>query len=229
MRITLNKKIFRKLNHHFQIAFIKLENIDNKTTNKEAQHLLHETIKLIKLTFHKDSYKNHRLILPWKVAQQEFGLKAVHYQTSLEKLLLKVTNNKKIPQDNTLTTLTNYLSLKYLIPFGVDNVAKIHKNLSFEIANGKECINFLTTLKPGALYYKDDKNILGTKLDFWKNKKTIPNKKTTSALIHIESLPPITSVQFKNVINETNSLIKTFCNAKTKIIILNKNKWHAKI
>src|SRR3989344_2880785 len=104
MRITLNKKIFRKLNHHFQIAFIKLENIDNKTTNKEAQHLLHETIKLIKLTFHKDSYKNHRLILPWKVAQQEFGLKAVHYQTSLEKLLLKVTNNKKIPQDNTLTT-----------------------------------------------------------------------------------------------------------------------------
>lgn len=224
--ITLNKKIFHKINPQFRIAFIKIENIDNKTYNKEAKHLLHETIQLTKLTFHKNSYKNHQLILPWKIAQQEFGPNAVHYQTSLEKLLLKVLHNKKVPQDNTITTLTNYLSLKYLLPFGIDDLSKINKNISFAIADGKERINFFTSLKPGTLYYKDNKNILGTKLDFWKNKKTQPHKKTTSALIHLEALPPITNKQLNKIIIETNSLLKTFCSAKTKIITLHKNRPH---
>lgn len=224
MKITLSKDIFKIINSQFRIAFILVQNANNNITNHEAQHLLKETAQLTKLTFHKDSYKTHHLILPWKVAQQEFGPKAIHYRTSLEHLMQKVSLHKKIPQDNTITTLTNYLSLKYLIPMGVDDISKIDKNLTFQIASGKEKLNFLTSLKPGTLYYKDNTHILGTKLDFWKNNKTKPTKKTTSALIHIEALPPITNAKLKEIVEETNSLLKTFCNAKTKIIILDKKK-----
>lgn len=224
MKITLNKEIFKSLNSQFRVAFILLENVDNQITNHEAQHLLKETIQYTKLTFHKDTYKNHNLILPWKIAQQEFGPKAIHYHTSLENLMQRIFHNKKIPQDNTITTLANYLSLKYLIPIGVDDISKIDKTITFKIASGKEKINFLTSLKPGTLYYKDNTHILGTKLDFWKNNKTKPTKKTTSALIHIEALPPITNAKLKEIIEETNSLLKTFCHAKAKIIILDRRK-----
>jgi DNA/RNA-binding domain of Phe-tRNA-synthetase-like protein len=220
MKITVKKKVFKKFSN-LKIAFLSVQNIDNNKKLKESIHLLNEVEHLIHLTFNKDTIKNHNLISPWAVAQEEFGKKAKHYHTSVERLLKKVLAKKSIATKNVLTNLMRYIALKHIIPFGIDNHDKIHGNLTFDLSSGKEKVSILKKLKKNALYYQDEKNVLGTKLDFWKSKKTILNNKSKSALIHFEVLPPITQKKLNEITKETVNLIKTFCGGGVKIYFLN--------
>ena len=221
MKITVKKEVFRKFNSNLKIALILIEGFDNKKMLKEAQHLLHEIEHLVHLTFNKDTIKNHHLIQPWAVAQQEFGAKAKHYHTSVERLLKTVLSKKSIATKDVLTNLLRYLALKHIIPFGVDDFNKTKGDLTFALSTGKEKVDILRKLKKGALYYKDEKNVLGTKLDFWKSKRTALNNKSKSALIHFEALPPITQKELNEIVKETENLVKTFCGGKVRIYFLN--------
>ena len=210
MKIVVKRNVFRKFNS-LKIAFILVRNTNNKKELAEAKHLSEEVEELIRLTYNKDTLKNHDLISPWAVAQQEFGKKAIHYHTSVERLIKKVLADKNIATKDVLTNLMQYISLKHVVPFGIDDYEKINGDLTFALSSGKEKASVLKKLKKNALYYKDEKSVLGTKLDFWKSKKTALNNKSTSALIHFEFLPPITDKKLNEIVDETANLIRTFC------------------
>lgn len=222
MKITAKKSVFKRYSK-LKIAFVLVEDIDNLTKLEESKRLLRETEQLIKFTFNKDTAKTHLLISPWKTAQEEFGDKAKHYHTSVEKLIKTVLNDKTNPSKTVVDNLVKYLALKHIIPFGIDDYDKIKGNLLFDLASGKEKVGILRNLKKGTLYYKDDKNILGTKLDFWKSKRTALDKKSKSALIHFEILPPVTGKKLGKLVKETKDLIKTFCDGKVSSFVLDVN------
>lgn len=224
MRITIKKNVFRKFHPKFKVSFILAQNIDNKKRLEESHKLLQKVEKMVLLLFQRDTVKTHHLISPWATAQQEFGPKAKHYQTSLEKLLNKVIKKKKIKTSSVLINLVNYLSLKHLVPITVDDFDKIQKNLEFNLSTGKERISVLKKLKKNALFYRDGKHVLGTKLDFWKSPYTKPGKKTKAFLIHIEILPPVTNKKSKEIVGEMNSLVKSFCGGKTESFVLDEKK-----
>lgn len=224
MKITLKKEVFQKFHPQFQIAFLLAQGLDNQAKLKESRHLLQEVEVMVPLLFHPDTLKTHSLLSPWATLQHELDPRAAHYQTSLEKLLAQVLKKKKIQARDTLTNLLNYISLKHLVPLTVDDFHKLKGSLTFQLSTGKERASLLKKLKKNALYYRDQKNILGLKLDYWKSSKTKPDKKTTAYLIHLEALPPITPQKLKQITQELSNLIKTFCSGKTKIFILHKNK-----
>lgn len=224
MKIAIKKEVFRKFHPELKIAFILAQSIDNKAKLKETLDLLQEVEDMVRLLFRKETIKTHHLISPWAVAQQEFGPEAKHYQTAVEKLLAGVLKKKRIKTSQTLVNLVNYLSLKHLVPMTADDFNKIKGNLVFRISTGKEKAGILKKLKKNALFYRDEKHILGTKLDFWKSSYAQPGKKTKAYLIHIEALPPVTDKKLKEIINEAVGLIKSFCQGKTKAFILDKKK-----
>lgn len=228
MNIYIKKEVFRKFHSELNIAFILAEGINNKKKLEESKHLLAEAEKLVHLEFNKDTIKTHLLISPWAVAQREFGKKAEHYHTSVEKLLQKVLSNKKIHANDTITNLIRHLALKNIIPIGIDDYNKINGGITFDIATGKEKVN-AKKLEKGALYYHDAKNILGTKLDYWKSPKTRVARNSTSVLVHFETLPPITKTKLDEVLNEAAALIKTFCGGKINVFILDKKNNSVKI
>jgi DNA/RNA-binding domain of Phe-tRNA-synthetase-like protein len=222
MKITIKKGVFKKYSK-LKIAFIFVEGIDNSMKLKESRHLLEETEQLIGFTFNKDTAKTHLLISPWKTAQEEFGKEAKHYQTSVERLIKKVVKGKSTTTGNVVGNLSRYLALKHIVPFGVDNFDKIKGDLTFDLATGREKVGVLRNLKKGALYYKDEKSILGTKLDYWKSKKTELDKKSKSALIHFEILPPLNGKKLGELLKETKDLVKTFCDGKVSSFVLDEN------
>lgn len=224
MIIKLEKNVFKSFSPELKVGFIFAEGINNKAKLKEAEHLAKEAEETVRLTFNKETINNHYLIAPWAVAQNEFGEKAKHYHTSVEKLLLTVLDGKSILAEDTATNLLNYLSLKHILPFGADDADKIKKNIVFSIAKGKEKNKILKNLKRGELYYHDAEKILGTKLDHWKNKKTKLIKTSKETLIHFEALPPITRKKLDSVLEETAALIKAFCGGKIKTFVLDKKK-----
>ncbi len=228
MKIKIKKEVFKKF-PELKIAFVLAKNIDNKSKLKESSHLLEEIQQLIRLTFNKETIKNHHLIAPWAVAQQTFGKNAQHHHTSVERLLKNVLAKKSIVTKDVLTNLLRYLALKHIVPLGVDDLSKTKGDLTFALSSGKEKVDALRNIKKGALYYKDEKNILGTKLDFWKSKKTALNSKSNSALIHFDVLPPLNQKILKVLVKETKDLISSFCGSKVKILVLDKKNSSGKI
>ncbi|MBU1974707.1 MAG: hypothetical protein KKH52_04915 [Nanoarchaeota archaeon] len=224
MKIEIKKEVFRKFNQKLRVAFILVEGIDNKTKLKESKHLLQEAEHLTHLTFHKRTIKNHDLISPWEVAKAGFGKKARHYHTSVERLLKKILKRKSVAGKDVVTNLVRYLAVKHIIPLGVDDYDRIKGGLTFSLAKGRERIGKLSRVKRGDLIYRDEKNILGTKLDFWKSKKTVLNNNSNSALIHIEALPPITNKELNELVKEVKDLISSFCGGKVKSFVLSERK-----
>ena len=166
MEISIKKEVFQKFHPKLKIVFLLIEELDNKSKLHEAEHILQEMERLAHLTFHRDNPKTHSLISPWTAAQLEFGKEAKHYKTSLERLLHTTLSHKSTKAKDTLTNLLHYLALKHLVPFGADDFKKIGGNVTFALAGGKEKADFFHHLKEKALYYHDEKRILGTKLDY---------------------------------------------------------------
>ena len=228
MKISIKKEVFRKF-PSLQLGFILIENFDNKKKVVEAGHLVNDMANLIRLTFHPETLKNHYLISPWNVAQAEFGKEAKHYQTSVEILLKKVLGHKSVTEKNTLINLSHYLALKHIVPGSVDDYFKLLGNVEFKLASGKEKVGILTKLKKGALYYQDDNGVLGTKLDFWKNKRTLVRADTTKALVHFAALLPIDRKKLNEILKEGKEIIHSFCGGKMKVFILDKKKNEVRI
>jgi len=222
MKVTIAKKVFRKF-PKLRVAVLLVDNLDNSSRVKEAQNLLKEVSELIQLSFNKDTIKTHHLIAPWAVAQEEFGRKAKHYHTSVERLIKKVLKKRSLKAGDTLTNLLRFVSLKHIIPSGIDDANKVRRKLTFSISTGKEKVGIRNVL-PGTLFYRDDKQVLGTKLDFWKNKKTALKKKSTSAIIHFEALPPITNKKLQEVTKEMSMLVQDFCGGQVEMVTLSKAK-----
>jgi DNA/RNA-binding domain of Phe-tRNA-synthetase-like protein len=223
MKISISPQVFKKFHPKFQVAVLLVTEIQQKKL-AESRHLLQEIQKLIQLTRNKETTKNHYLLSPWNLAQMKFGKQATHYDTSVEKLLKKAQKRRSIATRNTLTNLLTYLSLKHVVPLGVDDTQKLDGHVQFKLATGREKVSALQKLRKNALYYHDTKKILGTKLDYWKNRKTKVSSSTTSALIHIDALPPITAVQLQKITKELTTLLQIYCGAIVQSVILHTKK-----
>ncbi len=208
--ISIAPEVFRKY-PGFQVGFIFARDINNSTNLQKAMHLLKEAEKMIRLTFNDETLRNHYLISPWKAAQEEFKGKAEHYHTIVEKLLKKVLAGETLAARDTVTALTYYLALKHLLPIAADDAAKLHGEVIFSVAKAKK-----GGIKAEGLYYHDRKNTLGTHLDYWQNSKVLPTKHSTSVLIHISALPPVTRNKVREVMLEIERLLHAFCGGKVQ-------------
>lgn len=223
MKVSIEPTVFTRVHPKLNFVLLHVKKIDNSKA-QESAHLLHEVAKVIQMTFQKETVKNHMLLAPWSVAQQEFGKDARHYQTSVEHLTKDVLHGKDLTTKTTITNLVRYISLRYLVPLAVDDCAKITGNLQFAVLSGNKRAGLFRSLKKGDVYYQDDVRILGAKLDYWRNPKTLPSPETTEALIHLDLLPPITKEMQRKIVSELTSLIETFCNGKVTSYTLNRAK-----
>ena len=222
--VRIKKEVFNKFNPKLRIGLIKVNYCDNKSKLKQSQQLLKEVEQVTRMTFNKTKIKDYSLIAPWRVAQEEFGKKAQHYHTSVERLLKVVLKRKSVATKDVLTNLVRYLSLKYLVPFGLDDYSKISGDLTFSLATGREKVGMLRKVKKGVLYYKDNKIVLGTKLDYWKSKKTALSSDSKFALVHLEALPPVKVKELNRMVKEAKELISSFCQAEVKSAVLHQKK-----
>ena len=227
MKITIKSEVFKN-NPDLKLVFIVASEIDNHTKLKESKFLLKEIEQLQRLTIHKDRVKTHHLLSPWSLAQLEFGKKAHHYHTSVEKLLKKVLQKRTTATSNAFTNILNLMMLKHMVPGGILDYYKINGDITFSIATGRERKGMTAKVQKGDIIFKDKNNLLGAKLDSYNAKKSSVSKYTTKALVHFDILPPITAQDTSEIIDETIDLLKEFCEAECDVFILDKkHKTHS--
>ncbi len=197
--------------------------INNKGSDAKIYHLLEEIENLIKFDFTPADIAKHPLISPWRAAYSEFGAKPSAYNCSVEALMKRILKGHGAPRINKAVDISNYLSLKHLVPLGVNDMDKIEGNISLTTSTGKETfipIGSTEKEKPdkGEIIYKDSKEILCRRWNWRDSEKAKIDEETKNVIYYIDALPPVTKTQLKEMLRDVMDLLDIFCQPKEKII-----------
>ncbi|MEE9525728.1 MAG: phenylalanine--tRNA ligase beta subunit-related protein [Candidatus Woesearchaeota archaeon] len=228
MKLTISKEVFNKF-PKLKLGIVIAKNINNKGSDDKIYHLLEEIENLIKFDFTPENIAKHPLISPWRTAYSEFGSKPSSYHCSVETLMRNVLKGRGAPRINKAVDVSNYLSLKHLIPMGVQDLDKIEGSISLKIATGKEKFTSIgsdeeETPSKGEVIYKDSKDVLCRRWNWRDADKAKIEESSENIIYYIDALPPINKTKIKEVLGDIIDLLAMFCQPEeTKIFVLDKS------
>jgi len=166
----------------------------------------------------------------WDDAHRKFGSTPEEFLPSIKSLLGRIQSNAALPFINSVVALFNYISLKYCLPCGGDDVATIEGDLILGQADGSETFQPLgseitESPMPGEVIYFDSKtkNVMCRRWN-WRNGDLTKIEVTSQSLvINIDCLPPISEETGKQAQEELVSLLQKYCQAEVEVGSLNKN------
>ncbi len=158
-RIIIEEDIFERF-PGFRRGVIVARQIRNPTKNERIERILADEIETIDC---KQSLDSER-VTAWDEIHRDFGSNPNRFPPSIKALLKRVEKGGSPPFINSVVTLFNYISIKYLIPCGGDDVEKIAGNLRLGFAKGNELFTPLggqETENPvaGEVIYYDDRTL----------------------------------------------------------------------
>jgi lysyl-tRNA synthetase class 2 len=228
MKLKISKEIFKKF-PKLNLGIVVAKGIDNKGSDQKIYHLLEEIEALIRLDFTAENLAKHPLISPWRTAYSEFGAKPGHYTCSVESLMKNVFGGRGTPKINKAVDISNYLSLKHLVPAGINDMDKIDGDVSLTVAKGNEVFRPLgSEVKEnpdkGEVIYKDSKDVLCRRWNWKDADKAKVTEESTNVIYYIDALPPVNKTKLKEILRDIIDLLDIFCKPKEKnIYLLDKN------
>lgn len=122
MEFKIQKEIF-EIFPDFMAVVILLKNIDNRREEVEIAQLLREAEKeqIAKLSG-LENFSEHPQLNSWRMAYRKFGADPHQYRCSAEALVRRVLKGDQLRHINKLVDLYNYISLKYVLPVGGEEV-----------------------------------------------------------------------------------------------------------
>ncbi|MBD3355428.1 hypothetical protein GF361_05635 [Candidatus Woesearchaeota archaeon] len=226
-KVKISKKLLEKF-PKLMLGIVIAKNINNKGSDEKIYHLIEEIENLLKLDFTPTNLAKHPLISPWRTAYSEFSKKPKKYHSSVEHLMRNILKGKTTPKINKAVDISNYLSLKYLVPTGVNDLDKVDGNISLTLAKGKE-----TFIPLGSdakqipdkeeIIYKDSKDVLCRKWNWKDAEKAKVEESSKNIIFYIDALPPVTKKRMKEILRDIIDLLSMFCSPKeTDIYIMGK-------
>ncbi len=226
MKFKISKEVFEKFPEAV-IGIIVAERANNSGENVEINEILQNSENEVREKFSAEQITKIPEIVAWRNAYSAFGAKPSDYRSSIEALLRRLLNGKNLPRINKIVDLYNYISIKYLVPAGGEDLDKIDGDILLTFADGSE--NFIalgegeiTHPKKGEVIYTDNKEVLCRRWNWRESEKTKFTETTKNAFLCVEALPPTNREKIQNILNELASLVEKYCNTKTKIFILSK-------
>lgn len=215
-KIILTDPIF-ELFPHFYRGIVVVKDVTNQKSYKRVRKLLRTQIES-RATI--DVATDPRL-LAWDEAHRKFGSDPRLYPPAVRSLLERIQDNQNLPFINTVVALFNYISLKYVLPCGGDDVDRIAGNLVLGVADGSERFWPLGGEKEdppvaGEIIYYDDatKNVMCRRWN-WRNGETTKIEVESKRLvINVDGLPPTTPEVVHQARDELAALLEEHCQAE---------------
>ncbi len=225
MRFLISEEIFEKF-PDLTIGLVYGKNLDNSANNEEIIKLLRQKEEELRGILHAGRLSEHPNIKVWREAFSSFGAKPKKYKSSVEALVIRVLKGDDLPDINTIVNIYNYISLKYMIPIGGDDIDKVDGDIKLMFAKGDEKFVKLgskeeSNPKPGEVVYMDDKEVTCRRWNWRECDKTKLTKETKSVLLVAESLT--TKELAEAAVRDIAELLNKFCGGEIKYFILNKN------
>ena len=225
MELIIQPKIFESF-PDLKVGVIIAQNLNNAGESEEIYKLLREAEKNLPQEFaNYEAPSQHPKILAWRQAYKKFNSKPQDYRSSIESLARRVLKGGQIQHINKLVDLYNYISLKYLATVGGEDINTIQGNVQLDFAKGDEQFVRLGGTeneppKAGEVVYKDDLGVLCRRWNWREAERTKLTEKTTSAILVIEGLAPMTIESITTATKDLADLIQQFCGGETNFKII---------
>lgn len=212
---------------HFKRGIVIVDFMKNELQNPEIEFLLKEALK----NRRDGDWIGHEYIKAWDDAHRRFGSNPNRYLPSIKALLKRVQKGGEIPFVNNVVALFNYISLKYLIPCGGDDVEKIDGNLCLGFATGKE--NFVPLgggevekPEPGEVIYFDDKslNVMCRRWNWRNGDFSKITEESKIVVINLDGIEPIPEDLIIEARDELAKLLQKYCFAKVRVSLLSREQ-----
>ncbi|MEK7447258.1 MAG: phenylalanine--tRNA ligase beta subunit-related protein, partial [Patescibacteria group bacterium] len=226
MKLAVSKEIFEKF-PNVTIGVVVAEGVDNEAKKPEILKMVHGTQKKVKSDFEGKPIFEDPTIGAWRKVYKDFGAKK--YRTSIEALVKRSINDDLLGSINNLVDLYNYISLKYILPLGGEDLDKVEGDIVLALADGTE--RFIPIFseevehpKPGEVVYKDDQDVMCRRWNWREAEKTKLTEDTTNAVFVTEGTLSEERGRVEEATKELAELIEKYCGGKMSVFFLdNKN------
>jgi DNA/RNA-binding domain of Phe-tRNA-synthetase-like protein len=171
----------------------------------------------------------------WREAYKAFGVKKTSYRSSIERLLKRIQQDAGLPHVNSLVDSYNVISVRYRMPVGADDLAKLVQPMGFRYA--RPCDTFIALgdetqtpdlPSPGEVVYADAEKCLCRRWNWYQDARSAISPTTTSAVLTVQTLEP-GAVLVEEAVQELCTLLKEQCGAQTTCAVADKSKPEVRI
>jgi DNA/RNA-binding domain of Phe-tRNA-synthetase-like protein len=203
--------------------------INNKGRNDELMGLIREKEKEILAEYDSEALSQYPRIEAWRKAYLSFGAKPKKYKSSVESLCRMVLKGTSLRHINKIVDIYNYVSIKYMIPVGGDDLAKVDGDIRLKFARGDEPFIPLNSreeqsAKTGEVVYVDEREVLCRRWNWRECDKTKMTEETKDVVLVCEGLPPFTQGEIQEIVEDLSGMLKNYCGGMTETVVLNQTR-----
>ncbi|WP_416738131.1 B3/4 domain-containing protein [Mycoplasmopsis meleagridis] len=224
-KIIIDNLIF-ELYPNLNIATLVVKNLNANNKDKNYfLNLLDDALKYVPKHLPEEQLSENKVIKKWREAYKKFPNEKGN-KSSVENLLKRAKNQNKLPSISPLVDVYNYISVKYGVPCGGEDLETIEGDIHFTFAKGNE--NFVTygsnvnePPKAGEVVYKDNAGIICRSFNWRESVRTMLRENSKNIVFFIEEVDE----NYDDVnlaIKELQNLIQEIFNTESSIYILNK-------
>ncbi len=216
-KIIVSPAVYEKF-PDFVCGIVIVKDIQIAQKNKRIKKPLNKMIEQRKAE--GQDLINHPYLKAWDEAHRRFGSDPEQYLTSIKSLLTRIMAGGGLPFINSVVTLFNYISIKYLIPCGGDDIKKISGNLCLDFATGDESFIGLGSTevehpeKGEVIYFDDQSKQIMCRRWNWRNAEFSKiNDDTKEIVINIDGIESIPTSVIIEARDELAGLLQEHCAA----------------
>lgn len=233
MKLIVDVEIIEKY-PEVRLGVVKASNLENRESDDRIMGLIRQCQSEIREKYSLETLAQHPRIRAWREAYSQFGARPKKYRSSVESLYRMTLKDIDLRSINGIVDIYNYISLKYMIPAGGDDLDKVEGDIRLGLARGVEPFTPLNskmveTAKPGEVVYRDDNDILCRRWNWRECDKTKMTEVTRNVLLVVEGLPPFTREHVRNITGELQELVQKFCGGEGQNWILDTTRREIKL
>jgi arginyl-tRNA synthetase len=225
MNFQIDKKIFENY-PDFKLGLIIIKNLDNTRRISAVESLLRGVTAQKGKEFKNKDVDAEAMIKVWNQAYGSFGINPKKDMPSVAALLKKAQSGDEIPHISSIADISNYFSMKFLLPIGTEDLDWLCGDLHLTYTNGGEPFRAINSIEveesnEGEIAYMDDGGITSK---YWNNReceRTKITNKSTNVAIFIEDLSNMHMDEFGEVLNEIANTINKYIGGDIMTFLMN--------
>lgn len=224
MKLIISDDIFTKFPETIVGALVVSE--INQSNNIDSGYLLSSEEARIRASFQKETFTEDPSIKVWRAAYREFGVKPSDAKSSVENLYRLILSGRDIRRISPLVDIYNYISLKYMLPVGGEDLDACKGDIHLCLAEENEPpVKLLGDEKEespskGEVIYKDSVSAICRRWNWREADRTKLTESTKNCILVIESLMPDGKSKVTDALNELNKILNSAFSLKTNQFVL---------
>lgn len=232
MKNSLSSELIARFPSYVRF-FLVARDIDNQSHHEELERLLNEAARNVRKDPALKKPIEHSRIANWRRAFEKLGIDPDEAAPSVQALVMRARERgaKKdesiFAYHNTIVALSNYISLKHLIPSGVDDLGLVQGDFGLRFAKGTELFvgfndNKVERPNPGEVIFADQRKVMCRRWVWQQGVHTMVTSNSRDVAVNLDILPPVTRKQGEKIAAEFAELIRHFCGGDVTLYTLDR-------